>query len=64
MTGCIEILQAQVPPEPWVEGDKLKKLLAPIPGAAIYRVVRRIEVKVLITGGTGFLGSHLVRSIS
>jgi UDP-4-amino-4-deoxy-L-arabinose formyltransferase / UDP-glucuronic acid dehydrogenase (UDP-4-keto-hexauronic acid decarboxylating) len=30
---CIEVLQAQVPPAPWVEGDELKKLLAPIPGA-------------------------------
>lgn len=31
--GCIEILQAQVPPTPSVEGDALKRLLAPIPGA-------------------------------
>lgn len=30
--GYIELLQAQVPPAPWVEGDELKKLLAPIPG--------------------------------
>ncbi len=31
--GCIEVLQAQVPPAPWVEGNDLKRLLAPIPGA-------------------------------
>ncbi len=31
-TGHIEVLQAQVPPGRWVEGDELKKLLAPIPG--------------------------------
>ena len=31
--GCIEVLQAQVPPAPWVEGDELKRLLAPIHGA-------------------------------
>jgi hypothetical protein len=30
---CIEVLQAQVPPAPWIEGDELKTLLAPIPGA-------------------------------
>jgi len=30
--GCLEVLQAQVPPEPWLEGEELKKLLAPIPG--------------------------------
>ena len=31
--GCIEILRAQLPSGPWVEGEELKKLLAPIPGA-------------------------------
>lgn len=30
--GCLEILQAQLPPGPWVDGVKLKRLLAPIPG--------------------------------
>ncbi len=30
--GCIEVLRAQVPPAPWMDGDALKKLLAPIPG--------------------------------
>lgn len=30
--GCAELLRVQVPPAPWVEGDQLKKLLAPIPG--------------------------------
>ena len=30
--GCLEVLQAQVPPGPWLEGGKLKELLAPIPG--------------------------------
>jgi UDP-4-amino-4-deoxy-L-arabinose formyltransferase/UDP-glucuronic acid dehydrogenase (UDP-4-keto-hexauronic acid decarboxylating) len=30
---CIEVLPAQVPPAPWIEGDELKTLLAPIPGA-------------------------------
>ena len=30
--GCLEVLQVQVPPEPWLEGEELKKLLAPIPG--------------------------------
>ena len=30
--GCVEVLQAQVPPAPWVEGDELKRLLAPIHG--------------------------------
>jgi len=31
--GCLEVLRAQVPPAPWVEGEELKRLLAPIPGA-------------------------------
>jgi UDP-4-amino-4-deoxy-L-arabinose formyltransferase/UDP-glucuronic acid dehydrogenase (UDP-4-keto-hexauronic acid decarboxylating) len=31
--GCIEVLQAQVAPGPPVEGEALKRLLAPIPGA-------------------------------
>jgi UDP-4-amino-4-deoxy-L-arabinose formyltransferase / UDP-glucuronic acid dehydrogenase (UDP-4-keto-hexauronic acid decarboxylating) len=31
--GCIEVLRAQVRPAPWMDGDALKKLLAPIPGA-------------------------------
>jgi len=30
--GCLEVLQAQVSPGPWLEGEELKKLLAPIPG--------------------------------
>jgi hypothetical protein len=30
--GCLEVLQAQVPPGPWLEGEELKKLLARIPG--------------------------------
>lgn len=30
--GCVEVLRAQIPPAPWVEGDELKRLLAPIPG--------------------------------
>jgi UDP-4-amino-4-deoxy-L-arabinose formyltransferase/UDP-glucuronic acid dehydrogenase (UDP-4-keto-hexauronic acid decarboxylating) len=30
--GCVEVLRAQVPPAPWVAGDELKRLLAPIPG--------------------------------
>lgn len=30
--GCVEVLQAQIPPGPWVEGEELKKMLAPIPG--------------------------------
>jgi UDP-4-amino-4-deoxy-L-arabinose formyltransferase/UDP-glucuronic acid dehydrogenase (UDP-4-keto-hexauronic acid decarboxylating) len=30
--GCVEVLQAQLPPAPCVEGDELKRLLAPLPG--------------------------------
>jgi UDP-4-amino-4-deoxy-L-arabinose formyltransferase / UDP-glucuronic acid dehydrogenase (UDP-4-keto-hexauronic acid decarboxylating) len=30
--GCVEVLRAQVPPAPWVEGNELRRLLAPIPG--------------------------------
>jgi UDP-4-amino-4-deoxy-L-arabinose formyltransferase/UDP-glucuronic acid dehydrogenase (UDP-4-keto-hexauronic acid decarboxylating) len=30
--GCLEVLQTQVQPGPSVEGEELKKLLAPIPG--------------------------------
>jgi UDP-4-amino-4-deoxy-L-arabinose formyltransferase/UDP-glucuronic acid dehydrogenase (UDP-4-keto-hexauronic acid decarboxylating) len=31
-TGCVEVLRAQLFPAPWVEGEALKRLLAPIPG--------------------------------
>jgi UDP-4-amino-4-deoxy-L-arabinose formyltransferase/UDP-glucuronic acid dehydrogenase (UDP-4-keto-hexauronic acid decarboxylating) len=31
-SGFVEILQAQVPPGPWVDGSRLKDLLAPMPG--------------------------------
>jgi UDP-4-amino-4-deoxy-L-arabinose formyltransferase / UDP-glucuronic acid dehydrogenase (UDP-4-keto-hexauronic acid decarboxylating) len=30
--GCVEVLRAQIPPGPWLEGEELKELVAPIPG--------------------------------
>lgn len=35
--GHIEVLQAQIPPNPSVTGDELKSLLAPIPGARFHQ---------------------------
>jgi UDP-4-amino-4-deoxy-L-arabinose formyltransferase / UDP-glucuronic acid dehydrogenase (UDP-4-keto-hexauronic acid decarboxylating) len=35
--GHVEILQAQVPPDPSVAGRELKRLLAPIPGTRFHR---------------------------